>query len=162
MQLAPRNTGPPSPLPWASVMRSFMRAAISLLSSVSPSPPGMSMTLCAAPRLMISSASAGTCGAPMATMNKSRGPGSSSKPETQRMPEESFPPSRTMTTCSGSKPAARIFSRIIRPKLRRVADTPTMPMFRGCRSRSILPMGRSAERSPGREKRHMPSSGTMR
>ena len=162
MQLAPRNTGPPSPRLWAAVIRSAMRAAISLLSSVSPMPPGISMTLCAAFLSMISFTTAGTRGALIATMNRSSGSDSADRSGTQRPPSASEPPSRTIRTCFGSNPEARIFSRIIRPKFRRVAETPTIPMLRGCSSLSIAAMGRPGALSPGREKRHMPSSGTIR
>ena len=166
MQFAPRKAGPPSPpaarFLWASVMRAIMRSVISRLSSVSPRPPGMSMTLCAALFSMISSTRGGTCSAPMATMNRSSGSGSARRFGTQRTPLASFSPSRMMTSLSRSKPESMMFSRMIRPKFRRLEETPMMPMDFGCSRLAIFWMGRGAGRSPGVEKRHMPSSGTMR
>ena len=162
MQFAPRNTGPPSPLPWASRMRSIMRAAISLLSSVSPSPPGMSITLRAAPVSNTSSTRPGTCSAPTATMNSSSGSPTLRRSGTQRTPEGSGSPSRRMTIRPLSNPEPMMFSRMVRPKFLRLADTPMMPMRSGCSRFLMRSTGRAVGSFSGSENLHMPSSGTIR
>ncbi len=116
------------------------------LPAFSSSPPGISTTLSAFSRSMISTSAAEACAASTQRTNRSTRPGMPAMSGTQRHPSMSAVPPFTMRIRSRGNPSRNRLLTMMCPGFRR-SETPMMATDCGSSSRASLAMGRSWDAS---------------
>ncbi len=141
-QLPPLMTGPPHALRRACASAACIRATMASLPAFSSRPPGISTTLSAFSRSMISTSAAEAWAASTQSTKRSTRSGIAAMSGTQRHPSISAVPPLTITIRSRANPSRSRLLTMMCPGFIR-SETPMIAAERGSSRRASLAMGRS-------------------